>query len=457
MSTEQSTIQLPSRAARAWRRPASPWPRMRGDRLPGWVLERQGRLALGGLVLAGVVIALSAANTVPLLPQSIQLWDPPWLRGAFGRAGIDLGLGGMIMILTMMFVAYALVVRATSQLSMRTVVIAIAVLHGLVLLAPPLLSNDVFSYIAYGRIGRLYHSNPYVHGPNVIALDKVYPYIEVRWINTPTDYGPLFTALSYLLAPLTIAANVIGYKLIAALSSLAVVWFVWKCALLRGIDPVKAIALVGLNPVMVVFGVGGGHNDMLMLAMLMAGVYVLLLEKEGTGGALMVAASAIKLTGGLLLPFAVASRDSGGPRSPRRLLAGVLLAALGAAALSFGLFGTGPFHLLNTLRTVQSQGGVHSIPGLLLSVVGLSSLIGPVALILDVGVIGCIGWLLVQVYRGRLDWITGAAWATVALLLTAALLLPWYVGWLVPLAALSDDRRLLIATILLTGLGLTTL
>ena len=83
--------------------------------------------------------------------------------------------------------------------------------------------------------------------------------------DTPTVYGPLFTALSYLLAPLSIPASVIAYKAIAAVSSLAVVALVWNGARLRGIDPVKAAALVGLNPLIVVYGVGGGHNDLLML------------------------------------------------------------------------------------------------------------------------------------------------------------------------------------------------
>jgi hypothetical protein len=43
------------------------------------------------------------------------------------------------------------------------------------------------------------------------------------------------------------------------------------------------------------------------------------------------------------------------------------------------------------------------------------------------------------------------------MLITAGLLVPWYVAWLVPLAALSRDRRLLAVTVALTGLGLTTL
>ena len=62
------------------------------------------------------------------------------------------------------------------------------------------------------------------------------------------------------------------YKGIAALSSLAIVALVWNGARLRGVDQVKAAALVGLNPLIVVYGVGGGHNDLLMLAPAVAGV-----------------------------------------------------------------------------------------------------------------------------------------------------------------------------------------
>ena len=56
-----------------------------------------------------------------------------------------------------------------------------------------------------------------------------------------------------------------------------------------------------------------------------------------------------------------------------------------------------------------------------------------------------------RVWRGHLDWIDGAAWATVAMLVTASSLLPWYVAWLMPLAALGTDRRLWRASIGLTG------
>jgi hypothetical protein len=53
-----------------------------------------------------------------------------------------------------------------------------------------------------------------------------------------------------------------------------------------------------------------------------------------------------------------------------------------------------------------------------------------------------------RAWRGA-DWITCAGWATLALLLGTVWLLPWYVTWLTPLAALSTSRPLRIATITL--------
>ena len=50
-----------------------------------------------------------------------------------------------------------------------------------------------------------------------------------------------------------------------------------------------------------------------------------------------------------------------------------------------------------------------------------------------------------------MDWIDGAGWATLAMLLTASSLLPWYVAWLLPLVGLCTDRRLW-RSLILTGM-----
>ena len=224
-------------------------------------------------------------------------------------------------------------------------------------------------------------------------------------------------------------------------------------------DPVKAVALVGLNPVIVVYGVGGGHNDMLMLAILVAGIYVLLRQREGTGGAMIIAATAVKLTAGMLLPFAIAA--SAGRRvytsGRARIVAGAALAPALFAGLGLLLFGSGPLHLLGTLSNIQAGGGPHSIPGFVLTALGLKQYDGLMGDILHVAYAISIVWLVRRVWIGELDWITAAGWATVGLLVSAGLLMPWYIAWLIPLAALSTDRRLWLTAIGLTSLGLTSL
>jgi hypothetical protein len=58
--------------------------------------------------------------------------------------------------------------------------------------------------------------------------------------------------------------------------------------------------------------------------------------------------------------------------------------------------------------------------------------------------------LLLRTWRG-MHWIAGAGWATLAMLATSAWLMPWYVTWLLPLAALARDRRLVAATLALSA------
>jgi Glycosyltransferase family 87 len=412
--------------------------------------DRAGLIAIAGLLVTTLLIALGAAHTNILLPQSVRPL-PSWLAGPFGNSGLSLGWGGAIAVLTVMFVAYAVAANAADRLSARTVLMTIAAMNALILLAPPLLSTDVFSYQFYGRMAELYGANPYLAGPHALALDPLYPYIGMKWINTPTVYGPLFTALSYVLAPLSIATSVLAYKAIAAFSSLALVALVWHSARRRGINPVKAVALVGLNPLIVIYGVGGAHNDLLMMVILMAGVYLMLAHRERSGAAMMVAASAIKLTAGVLLAFAVAS---GGGRRARDHRRDVLIGAAAAGLLLFGLgflwFGTGPLHLFATVQKVQSEGDWHSVPGFLGAELG--STVGHVTgILLGLAFVGLCAWLLWRVWHGRTDWIDAGAWTALGLLATASSLLPWYVAWLLPLAALAINPRLWKLAIVTTG------
>jgi alpha-1,6-mannosyltransferase len=417
---------------------------------------RFAQLGLAGLLVTSLLVCLSATRSELLLPSSLRPL-PASLAGPLAGAGLKLGLFALIAAFALMFVSYAAATRAAEKLTPRTVLIAILALHAIVLLAPPLFSSDVFSYAAYGRMGALNGVNPYLHGPSAIPLQGLHSLIGPQWLTTPSAYGPLFTALSYLLVPLNIAANVVAYKLVAAASSLTLILLVWRAASLRGVSPVRAAVLVGLNPVIVLYGVGGGHNDLMMLAILAAALYVLIQERERRGGALIVTATAVKLTAGLLLPFALAGRCRGEGRARARLAVGAALGGLAVAALAFAFFGTAPLQLPSILEGLQSEGGPHSIVGFLLAAVGVEPMPRALTVALTLVFLTIVAWLLRKVWLGEMDWIAGAGWATAALLVSTGFLVPWYVAWLLPLAALSSDKRLLAAAVILTGVGLTTL
>jgi hypothetical protein len=414
--------------------------------------DRRGRLGLAGLVLSGAVVSVTAAHTESFLPQSIRPVPAP-LAGVFGGLDLNLHVAGAIAVLVLMFGSYALVVSSPASLSARTVLSAIVGLHVLVLLGPPLFSTDVFSYQAYARMGANFGVNPYTHGPDAIRFDAVFPYVGAKWSYIPSAYGPLFTGFSYLLAPLGIAASVLAYRSIAAAASLALISVVWRCARLRGIDPVRAVALVGLNPLLVIYGVGGGHNDLLMLLAVALAVWAFLRHHERSSGALTMLAIGVKLTGGLVLPFGLAAegpRRVGGGR--RRLALGALVGFAAIAALSIVVFGSGAFHLLATVRQSQSEGDWESIPGVIGTRLDLPGVGHIVSDVLAAGFIAVTCRLLVRVWRGTLDWIDGAGWATLALLIAASSLLPWYVVWMLPFAALARHRRLTHAALVMTGI-----
>ena len=268
----------------------------------------------------------------------------------------------------------------------------------------------------------------------------------------------------------------------------------WKCARLLGRDPVAAIVLVGLNPIVLVWGLGGDHNDFLMVFCIVLGFYLLLragawvagdqqqqtaadrrleardqhmaghpqaadtpmdqprIARGGAGacsagcgrsrrleigaGAAFVTAAAIKASGAILIPVVLAALL----RAPRRVVQvvlGMVAAGVAVAVASLIAFGLHVPDLSTQSRLVTSL-SVPNLIGLALGTGGETETLHVVLSgVLILVVLGC----CVLAWRRR-DAITATGWATVALLVTLGWVLPWYVLWLLPLAALSSSRRL---------------
>jgi alpha-1,6-mannosyltransferase len=430
-----------------------------------------GLAGLVGVVLIGTVLAISVAGTGALLPETLRPGKlPPEFLGLLGRTGIHLGGWLVVGALTALFFSYVLAVRAAEQLPTWMVLSAIGAFVVVVLIAPPTVSTDAFSYQAYAQMYKILGSNPYLHGPNpVMYLQSnpltLYPYIDAKWIGTPSVYGPVFTLLSTLWAGSlrestgAVAASVFAYKTIAAVSAVGTMALLWHAAKLREVNPVRTVALFGLNPLVVFYGIGGGHNDLMTVLLSTAGVYALLAHRNRAAGSAVTMAAGIKLTAGLILPFALASSAKPDPERRRRsLVIGTAITAVCIGAAGFVAFGSGMLHLPTTLSQVQNEGAGQTIPGFISTILRLNTLGHAVGVLLGLLFIGLCVWLLLKVYRDELDWIEGAAWATVGLLVSTSSILPWYGAWMLPLIGLCSNRKLWNVGLAFTGwIMLTTL
>jgi alpha-1,6-mannosyltransferase len=337
-------------------------------------------------------------------------------------------------------------------------VIVVAVLVFTV--APPLLSHDVYSYIAYARLGVLHGLNPYLHPPSAAPADAVFPNVE--WRNTASVYGPLFTLATYPLAWVGVGLAVTALKAATALAVLGTALTVSRAAAARGVDPLRAAAFVALNPLVLVHVIGGAHNDGIAMLAGTLGVAAVLAERQMTGGAAFAAALAIKAPGALAAPFALLGNrpisaslrgERSGDRDQRfRAAASLLLgAAMALCAIALAAYLAFGWHWLGAVGFAgrsQSWTSHLSIPTTAARITGLDpNVLRAVAL----GLLGVlVAYLLAWTWRGG-DWVRAAAWVSFGLLLATSWLLPWYIVWSLPLAALSRDRVLQLLVLALTA------
>jgi branched-subunit amino acid transport protein AzlD len=334
---------------------------------------------------------------------------------------------------------------------MRALWAVIGVLSAILVLTPPLQLTDVFDYLGYARLGALHGLNPYTHVLAAMSRDPVY--LFSTWHNLHSPYGELWTVLSYPLGwlPLPVATWILKVATVAA--GVGLLWLVAVCARQLGRDPRLPVAFVALNPIFLSYALGGFHNDLFMLVASTGAIALLLGRHDRAAGALVIVAVAIKFMALLILPFMVLAAWRDGRRL--RVLTGALVAAVPLAALSLWLFGP-------TLPNVAQQTKVltpFSIPNLLGLAFGVGG--GTHAILRDMTIVVAVVTIyqLVRYYeRGpKRDWLAGSGWATLALIASASWLMPWYVIWLLPLAALGRSRALRGAAIALTLFLILTL
>jgi alpha-1,6-mannosyltransferase len=396
-----------------------------------------GRAALAALCVVYVLLAVLPAAPGSRVVLATAGGSPGWLLGPLRFLGLSGASGSSAgpLLYAGMWVAlalYAVVLVRAGDISRRTAVGAIAGLHVLFLLAPPLLSQDVFSYIAYARLGVEHGLSPYTHSPIDIPGDPVFGFAGSK--DAVSVYGPAFTLLTYPLSSLGVAGAYWVLKVIACAASLGVVALVWRTAERLGRDPVLPALLVGLSPIVLV------HVALVML-LTMAGVCAFVRAQPRGAGFWSTFAAGVKASAGLVVPYLVLAGKA------RRVVAGVAIASLVLLAIGLVGFGADSLHALGLLSSNQGRSSRLSFPYLVSEAVGNRSI---VRAMFGLAFAGVAAWTLWHTHRGA-DPVRMAGWSTFAILIATAWLVPWYLLWLLPLAALAADRRLMVATVALSG------
>lgn len=504
MSSEATTVPAGGALVGDERFPPPPLkrhPPARSEQVETGLVATIGTAALLLMVVgAFVLVAIAAGHPGYVSPFGRDLFTG-WLAGPLSGLGRSIHIGYRTVRfdetigIGAAFFCWLIALACGSRMHARIAIAGIVALHVIFFLSPPLSLTDVFNYINYGRMGVVHGLNPYATTPNLEPHTDP-AFLLSNWHHLLSPYGPLFTLFTYLLVPLGVAASFWVLKALLMVAALATLRLVWRCAEMLGYRPLVPTLFVGANPVVLLWGLGGDHNDFFMVFFLMLGVYLLLRAREqrrGSGqgtsthatglatlvrripalpalatlariptrarfptlgtlkssvmsfefaaGFVLVAAVAIKASAAVLLPVLLFAT----PRRAR-LVGGMLAGAIvlgGAALIAFGPY-------LPDLSTQGSLVTIESLPNLLGLALGQGGETNVLRVILDAVLVAAIAGATLWAWRTR-RWVPGAAFAVFALLLTLSWELPWYVYWLLPLAALSRGRGLRIAGIVLSA------
>lgn len=444
----------------------------------------RGRLATASILLTGLAIALVASRPgspfTPPLPRGESASWP--LRGTVSLLGIDRlsrgaveALGALLLFAAAAAFLYALGRAWRGELSVRRVIAVGLLLHVLALAMPVFLSRDVYSYEFYGRMVSRYDANPYTDVPASFASDPSYPFVSVDWIDSPSVYGPGFTSLSAGVTSLASSPEgaAFAFKLLAAIASVATLLLVVAAA--RRLRPDRAAfagALVAWNPVVVLHGVAGGHNDALLGLVLAAAVIAILARRELWATVLLTLGALVKISGGVALAMAVAGAALRRP-SVRLRTVGLHVGIAALVALPFIIpFLQSEDPTLGTLELATRQGWLAPSRFVLTTIRGLARAVAGdtaadvASLLVRIAFPLAFLWALVTLVRhlardaSRISpplVVAAIGWAGLISLLVSPVLLPWYAAWVVPVAWLLPRPARGGAVLLSVALAITEL
>ncbi|GAB6157526.1 hypothetical protein JCM39194_07260 [Desulfotomaculum varum] len=356
----------------------------------------------------------------------------------------------LTLVFTLAFVFYLQAIRNCPKEASPLAVLAwTGTFTACLLLMFPFACKDVFYYLAIGRLQSYYQVNPYFVTAHQIAGWSADPFLSnTGWGFLLNVYGPVWTKVSHWLV--VAAANhlwqaVAVFKLWAALLHLLNTLLVGKTARRLGLPTAQSMLIYGWNPLLLFELPGHAHNDALLLTFVLLAFYALSCGWASWHLPCLTMAALVKYTPVLLMPLGFLWLLM--KRQYQALAAGCLLSTLltaaawtpywqGFATLK-GLFRQMNFYSLKSLHyiSVQAlQAWFSQLPKTFIFTATANFLL---LFFLLLYVCHLVKFVARERQSGLDRLVVASSLAFLGyLLLATKWFQPWYMAWLIPLAAL---------------------
>ncbi|MFI5890875.1 polyprenol phosphomannose-dependent alpha 1,6 mannosyltransferase MptB [Actinoplanes sp. NPDC051513] len=370
---------------------------------------------------------------------ALPIGVPMFTGGRHARLGLVCVYSGLLLLLLAWWWYGRVARRAEDQNGWWH---TLALWVGPLLLAPPMFSRDVYSYLAQGLMIDS-GMDVYRHGPALLGGEMA-DQVPAIWQHTPSPYGPVFLIVAKMVAGPHLMLGIVAMRLVALAGLVLLAVAVRVLARSAGVSPSAAIWLAVLNPLVLIHLIGGAHNDALMVGLLAAGLAAAVRRHPIVATLLVVAAALVKVPAalGLIAVAAIWATHLAG-RWPWLRAAGAVGATAVAATVAITqVAGTG-YGWIGALSTPISAQN-WSLTGLLGR--WTSGMLGTTAAadvwrwfgMLAVVIVAAVVWT----HRARLDPVYGLGIVLVAVVVFGPAIRPWYVVWgLAPIAAAAVHRR----------------
>ena len=434
---------------------------------PHYVIPRR-LIALGLLGTTLLAFGGIGAGAVPRYKDAVaELLHLTWLQKTATGRGVSLGLA--LLGITLLAAAWWRLRHLLERVAPRTILLITALWALPMLLGAPLFSRDVYAYAGQGNlvVGDI---DPYTYGPGALVGKWAFG-VDDAWRFSPSPYGPVWLWLSGTCVSLShnhVVPAVIMLRGLAVLGMLMVAWALPRLARAHGVLPQRALWLGLANPFVLIHGIGGAHNDALMIGLLMVALAVVTgrptVPRLVLATVLITIAALVKIPAIAALGFLPMLHPGWKHRVRTAFLVTGVATVTGVLVTWWTGLGWGWVHTLGTgstrLSIFSPVTGIGVLVDHALRWLGVVDTPGEVTrwvFALSFAVAGLVS-LTLLLRAHHLGPMRALGLAMVAVVAIAPVVQPWYLLWgLVLLAAVGGERVLLALGALSVVLCLTLL